>query len=217
MNQPYTVLIAAPELVPTLKHAHLDQGELLVFSDRDIAQALDAIHERLPNVIAIDQRFAESSRGAAFINRLKSDPALRACEVRVLRPGGGYVVAPGPAASDVSQPASGGEALDRRGTRRGLRYKISGPLEVFIDGNPATLIDLSNHGAQVVSQAVLKPNQRVRMSMSDEHGTTRFNASIAWAVFEIPPQVSPRYRAGVEFIDADARVISGYCLKYQVG
>ena len=34
--------------------------------------------------------------------------------------------------------------------------------------------------------------------------TMRFNAIVAWASFEIPPKIGPRYRAGIEFIDADA-------------
>ena len=47
------------------------------------------------------------------------------------------------------------------------------------DGNAATLVDLSTIGAHVVSQTILKPNQRVRMVLSDEHGAVRFNAVVA--------------------------------------
>jgi hypothetical protein len=42
----------------------------------------------------------------------------------------------------------------------------------------------------------------------------RFRGSIAWAKFELPdPGAPPRYRAGIEFADADARAVEAYCLK----
>jgi hypothetical protein len=50
-------------------------------------------------------------------------------------------------------------------------------VEVAIDGNVATLIDLSIIGAQVVSQTILKPNQRVRMSIGDTSRPVRFGAA----------------------------------------
>jgi hypothetical protein len=212
----YTILIAAPELLPLLNRTSADGSELLIFSDTDVSRALDAINERTPAVVAIEEHFASTSRGIALINRIKSDPTLRGCELQVLARGGAFTTVPAhPEANSASLHPP--PALDVRGTRRAQRYRISGPLELLVDGNPATLVDLSSLGAQVLSTPVLKPNQRVRMSLADDHGTTRFNASIVWATFEIPPKVAPRYRAGLEFLDADTRIVSGYCLKYQTG
>ncbi len=40
----------------------------------------------------------------------------------------------------------------------------------------------------------------------------RFRGTVAWAKFELPnPAEPPRYRAGVEFIDADAAAVDDYC------
>jgi PilZ domain-containing protein len=103
--------------------------------------------------------------------------------------------------------------LDQIGTRAAPRYKTQ-KIEVLIDGNPATLVDLSVTGAQVVSVTILKPNQRVRMAFSDEHGMVRFNAAIAWAQFEIPPRIGPQYRAGIEFVDADPDSIDAFCSRH---
>ena len=62
----------------------------------------------------------------------------------------------------------------------------------MIDGNAATLVDLSTVGAQVVSPTILKPNQRVRMALPDDQRQRRaFNAAVAWASFEIPPKSGP--------------------------
>jgi hypothetical protein len=76
-------------------------------------------------------------------------------------------------------------------------------IEVTIDGNPAALINVSVAGAQVVSPTILKPNQRVRMSLPDVEGPIRVMAGVAWAAFEMP-KTGPVYRAGIEFYDAEA-------------
>ena len=33
---------------------------------------------------------------------------------------------------------------------------------------------------------------------------------MAWASFEIPPNGGPRYRAGIEFLDADGSAVDAY-------
>ena len=101
--------------------------------------------------------------------------------------------------------------LDQRGTRRAARVKIEATIEVLVDGNPATLIDLSPVGAQVVSPTILRPNQRVRVSLPGDGGIIRLNATIAWAEFELPPQ----YRAGIEFVDADPDAIDAFAARHQ--
>jgi hypothetical protein len=83
---------------------------------------------------------------------------------------------------------------------------------VMVDGNAAMLIDLSIIGAQVLSPIVLKPNQRIRMSLPDTPRPIRFSASVAWAAFEMPRgKPAPHYRAGVEFVDADQAAIGKFC------
>jgi PilZ domain len=107
------------------------------------------------------------------------------------------------------------QPLDQRGTRRAARFRMAHKVETLIDGNPATLLDLSSVGAQVISPTILRPNQRVRMALSDEAGMIRFNATIAWASFEIPPQIGPQYRAGIEFVDADGTTLDAFCSRHR--
>jgi hypothetical protein len=112
------------------------------------------------------------------------------------------------------QPAPSGDPdvpLDAAGTRREPRVVIESGIEVQVDGNPATLVDLSATGAQVLSPTVLRPNQRVRVTLSDESGIWRASGTIAWASFEIPP----RYRAGIEFSEADSAALRALCAKHQ--
>jgi hypothetical protein len=66
-------------------------------------------------------------------------------------------------------------------------------------------------GAQVVSQTILKPNQRVRMSLPHTPRPIRFSAGVAWAAFEMPKgRPTPHYRAGLEFFDADADAVGQF-------
>ena len=90
-------------------------------------------------------------------------------------------------------------------SRRAPRYRVSS-MHAIIDGNPVLIVDLSMIGAQVVSTTALRPNQRIRMTLAGEQGL-RFNASVAWATFELPAD-GPRYRAGIQFQDANAAVLT---------
>ena len=211
----FTVLIAqSARLAALQQQADLTNAE--AFADTDVLKALDTITRRRPQVVALDQRFAASARGAAFINRIKADPALASCEIRVIDPdasaGRGTVTpadaaAVAPAAADVDDlPAV---QLDRTGTRRAERVAISKSVAVLIDGNPATLVNISIVGAQVLSPSLLRPNQRVRMSLVDEARPIRFNGVVAWAAFEMPKE-GPRYRAGVNFFDAAPDMVARF-------
>jgi len=214
----HTVLIAAPEHLPALKeHGFADA---LAFSDNDALKALEAITREKPRVIALEKMFAATSRGAALIKRIKADPSLIGCEIKIVANDGKPLTAkkakkdapaaaaaapapveeePAPAVT-ISAPAA---PLDQRGTRRAPRFVVAKGIEVMIDGNPAALINLSVVGAQVVSPTILKPNQRVRMTLQHREGPIRVMAGVAWAAFEMPKS-GPVYRAGIEFYDAEA-------------
>jgi hypothetical protein len=100
--------------------------------------------------------------------------------------------------------------LDYRGTRRAPRFRIAASKDIFIDGNRGSLVDLSALGAQLLTATILKPNQRVRVSLTDEEGRMRCAATVVWASFEIPAGQSPRYRAGVDFIEPVVEAVEGY-------
>ena len=222
------VLIAAPDVLPALKERASNlTGEHLTFTDADALIALEVITKRKPKIVVLEKEFAGTPRGNALINRIKADPALEHAEIRILAHDGdeervisrsGSSAEPkdsggGTAAATAAPPAVA--PLDQRGTRRAPRYRVAGDVDVVIDGNAALLIDLSSIGAQVVSPVVLKPNQRVRMALADDNGNVRFNALVAWASFEIPPKSGPRYRAGLEFVDADKKGVDSFRARHQ--
>ncbi|HXH06619.1 MAG TPA: PilZ domain-containing protein [Vicinamibacterales bacterium] len=211
---PSAVVIGAADLLPALvARAGLDD-DVLTFSDAEPLEALAAITEHRPRLVVLERLFAATSRGAALISRLKSDPALDALEIRVLSHTGDYarvVSRPAPA-KPASAPAEPARPLDWRGTRRAPRYRVRPGLEIQLDGNPVQLVDVSVMGAQVVSPTVLRPNQRVRVTLVHDSRPLRFQAAIAWARFELPRSAStPHYRAGLEFADAPTADLERFC------
>ncbi|HEY7500697.1 MAG TPA: PilZ domain-containing protein [Vicinamibacterales bacterium] len=236
------VIIAALNLTPSLCERLGDEGELLTFADTEPIQALQTILEQHPRLIVLERLFAATPRGAALINRIKNDPQVSQAEIRVMSHTGDYtrVVSRGSGAAEpaaevaVAAPASAFSAepstydgsvataepprqLDWHGTRRAARYRIRQGVEIQLDGNPASLVDLSVMGAQVISATILRPNQRVRISVPTDEFVMRFRGAVAWAKFELPkPTEPPRYRAGVEFADADPTAMDDYCSKHKL-
>ena len=213
-----TVLIAAPEHLQALKERE-DFAGAQTFSDAEALRALEVITRKRPDVVALERMFAATTRGAALINRIKADPKLSSCEIRIVAHDSAYSRVPATAPTAASEgssvavaapPAPAAAPLDQRGTRRAPRFKIVDGVEVMVDGNAATLIDLSVVGAQVVSVTILKPNQRVRISIADGKKPLRFSAGVAWASFELA-KTGPRYRAGIEFFDAEAEAVQKFC------
>jgi hypothetical protein len=242
MSTPCTVIIGAAELLDALRQCADEGDEILAFSDVDALTALEAITKRQPTVIGLERLFAATSRGAALINRIKADPALFGTEIRVISVDGTYRVSPRripppsapstqPAPEPVSvisavdvdvvaappgaEPAAPAPNLDYRGTRRAARFRMVEGTEVQVDGALATIVDLSTHGAQILCPNPLKPQQNVWMVLADDLGNVKFGATVAWASFEIPKGV-PRYRAGVEFKDAERNAVDAFCRRHRL-
>lgn len=226
------VVIAATNLMPALRERLAAEGDLLAFADTEPIQALQAILEQRPPLIVLERLFAATPRGAALINRIKTDPLLGHAEVRVMSHTGDYarqVAKPSRMPLPVQEPVgvlggTGGVSpeapeaepapprLDWQGTRRAPRFRARHGVEVQLDGNPANVVDVSTVGLQVISPTILRPNQKVRVSIPNDDFVMRIRGSVAWAKFELPrPTEPPQYRAGVDFADADEAALRSYC------
>ena len=168
-----------------------DSTEMLAFTEAELARALDVLGERRPRLVIVNQVFAATPSGAALIDRLKDDSALQPCEVRVVPFG------------------ESGTALDMSGTRRAPRFVMASGTKVDLDGKTATIVNLSLVGAQVLSPTILKPKQRLRFAIVDEGRPVRIQAVVVTVSVEIVGG-APRYRAGVEFLNADHAVMQGF-------
>jgi hypothetical protein len=170
----------------------------LTFADTEPIQALQVIIQERPNLVVLERLFAATPRGAALINRIKTDPQLGHAEVRVMSHTGDYtrqvakpaVEAAASAGAAVGAVASGSKRRDRGAWRpvdwhgRRARASASGRRRTQADGNPAAVID-SAVGAQVISPPSCGPNQKVA-SGAERRFVLRFRGAIAWAKFEMP-------------------------------
>jgi hypothetical protein len=215
---PATVLIAPPAHLPALKALDGLSGAL-AFTAHDALRALEVITVQRPTLVVVDQLFAATSRGSALIDRIKADPALTSCEVRIVVVEQGDTTDDGATAganvAPIDSTVAPCVALDHEGTRRSPRHAIVEGIEVLIDGNCVALRDLSLTGAMVTSPATLRPNQRVRLSLPDPKRPVRFNAVVAWARFELF-NGAPRYRAGLRFVDADPHGVQRFIDEHAV-
>ena len=199
------VLTAAEQRVSSIG------GEIIGFNEAQAIQALETVFKRKPGVVAFERMFAITPRGAALINRIKADPALAKTEVRVVSHDSDYTrVSP-------RQKSAAQKALDQRGTRRAPRFKMAVKTPIAIDGGAGSIIDLSTIGAQIVCTATLRPLQELKIVLTGASGNLKFNAKVAWASFEIPPNSGPRYRAGIEFVDADPAGVDAFIQGHKAG
>jgi hypothetical protein len=214
MPDPCVVLVGTPELLPSLRERVDASGEIFLFSDREPLAALEAIITYRPHIVALERLFAATSRGAAFINRIKADPSLTFAEIHVVSHDSGYSrISPRRQTVEIVLAAPPPAALDYRGTRRAARSRMADGTEALIDGTPAALVDLSVIGAQVISPGVLKPNRGIRVALADDRAVLRFGGAVAWASFELR-EPAPRYRAGIEFQGADADAVQAFLLRH---
>src|SRR6476646_9096394 len=84
------LIIAAHNLMPALRERVQADGEVLTYPDTEPIQALQTIMEQRPDLVVLERLFAATPRGAALINRIKSDPQLAHAEVRVMSHTGDY-------------------------------------------------------------------------------------------------------------------------------
>jgi hypothetical protein len=203
------VIVAPSKLLPAMKERTSGvDGEVLAFTDAEALLALQTIMQRRPQVVALERLFAVTPRGAALINRIKADPALRQAEIRVVEHNSDYT-------RIVPRAAPPADPLDQRGTRRAPRFKMVDNVDVGLDGKSGKLIDLSTVGAQIISRVALKPNQRVAMVLSDDTSHVKFSASVAWTSFETASSGAARFRAGMNFEDADAAAVDAFCVRHR--
>ncbi len=225
-----TVLIGAADVMPALRERVEGAGDALSFADSEPLEALKAITAHRPPLIVLERLFAATPRGAALINRIKSDPSLTHVEVRIVSHSGDYVRTvsrPAPVAmpertAAVAAPAapavvatSEAEAeprpLDWHGTRRARRFRFKDGVDIQLDGNHARVVDMSVIGAQALCPRALRPDQKVRVTIQGDKEVVRFRATVAWARFELArPPAQPHYRVGVEFVDADPAWLEAY-------
>jgi hypothetical protein len=96
------------------------------------------------------------------------------------------------------------------------RYGFSEPVAVQVNGTPSQLCDISVGGCQVLSQAALKPNQTVKVTLPTAPKPISCSGKIVWAKLEAPALGRPAgYRAGVQFSKPDQAAIETFITSHR--
>ena len=215
MANDVTVIIADADRLAAVRADRPISGSVLYFSDSNLASALETIRTQAPKVVVVESRFAESGAGKAFVDRLRA--LTENAEIKLLAKGaGGWTTSSANGGGAAAGPAPAGEsALAGLNTRRAPRYLVVEPADAVLDGTTISLVDVSVLGAQVISELVMRPKQRVKITIQEGDAGIRVAARVAWSVFEkLKDQPLPRYRVGMEFDEGTRQALEEFLKKH---
>jgi hypothetical protein len=208
------MVIARSDQAVGLRKRFGAEADVALFSDCDSLKALDAILAHPPKILALDRAFATTARAASLVARLRSEPQLRATDVRVLAEDEMNL----PVLLSARSPGIEGALmrasypLDYCGTRRAPRFVAAEDVHVLVNGDLGRLIDLSCIGVQLVATTRLRPEEPLRVALVDQSAEIRVRGVVAWSVV-VPSGTELAYRAGVEFIDPDSLTLEAFCVR----
>lgn len=238
MPSDLSIVIADATRMPAIRDGMHLAGRAMHFTASNLASAMESIRAHQPKLVAVDVLFAQTPSGAAFIDRVER-LAIADGDIRLIahfegrwvtaprNSGPGQVTVPTPAVVTVPTPAvvtvSGPAIVAAAGpavvaaqmialnTRRAPRFLVRDPLNAVVENGSASLVDISDFGAQVVSQPALRPNQKIKIALPDTGEMLRVTAHVAWSIFEKPQIVTAaHYRAGIEFTGAAQEALEDY-------
>jgi hypothetical protein len=216
-NPDLIVVVADALRLRAIRLAGHFHGRVLYFSDTNLISAFESIRAHEPAVVALEGHFAHTGHGRAFAERLQK-LALPGLEVHLVTFSNGAwstgpLSGPRPAAGVSAAAAAAQAEAIAVNTRRVPRFPVVNHLQLKIDGQSTSLVDMSVMGAQVISTPTLRPNQKLKVTLPDE-GDSLLSVSgvVAWSFFEMPSNAPrPYYRAGMEFTDAAMTALEGFC------
>jgi hypothetical protein len=219
------VLVADPTHLDAIRQGTPLPGRLMPFASTSLASAIASIRAYRPKTVALEAVFAETPTGVGFIEQV--EPLVRNGILLVVEHDGRWIATPrGNGRSQAT--TSGGDskivaptprqvaavaapAVEPANTRRAPRFPVREQLEVLVESGHASLVDLSVLGAQIVSLPVLRPNQKLKIDLTDTNDGVSVIAQVAWSLFEKPTaQTEPYYRVGLEFTGAARQALEKY-------
>ncbi len=207
MSFDISILVADPTRLATLRAGVQLPGRVMPFTTEKIAAATDSIRANRPKIVAIEASFVQTPAGAAFVERIESVPGVGIN--LVARQDGKWVLTPRTPA--IAPPAVAVVAAEPAvNTRRAPRFAVRDAIDAVIEGGRARVVDLSTHGAQLMSLPALRPNQKIKVGLPDDEDAVNVAAQVAWSSFEMTSDAQPIYRVGIEFSDAAQKVLDEY-------
>ena len=215
MPTPPVVLIGPADRTSQLRARVTPLADVLEFPEADTDKAVHAIVAERPSTVILEREFATSALGSAFIDQIGSDADAGHTELLV----GSHDRdrAPIPLPAEMIIPSSNLQRAetspdDFRGTRRATRFVLTIGVMIHVDGDPATVVDMSRIGAKILFSRILRPSQQVRVLVNAKSRSLRCEATVAWAHYELNGgKGGSYYRAGLEFVGADEDALDVFC------
>src|SRR6185312_7862324 len=192
-----TVVVAEPQRMTALRDGLPTPGRVLRYPSSNLASALESIRANQPGLIILDSAFLQGETGQGFVERINGLGIAKLVLQQALFDHGHWTMA----SLDAATPAP--------------RFPVQDVAQAVADGGPIDVVDLSVLGAQMISQPMLRPNQKIKVGLPDTDGSISLTASVAWSVYEKPANApGPRFRVGVEFSNTEAANLEEYCKRH---
>jgi hypothetical protein len=238
MTSGICVVVADSTRLPAIRDGLRLPVRAVYFTSGSLASALEGIRTNQPKLVAVDAVFAQTPQGIAFVERVEKMPGAEADIRLIVKLEGRWVTAPrntpiaaARASAPVAVPAPKPVVVvapapkvvaavvstepTPASTRRAPRFLVRDPLNAVVENGSASLVDISVLGAQIVSQPMLRPNQKIKLALPDMGETLTVTALVAWSMFEVPKlETKAHYRAGVEFTGAAQQALEDYRLRH---
>jgi hypothetical protein len=192
------LILVRPDTLPRVRQ-HFDADEsIAIFDASDGLPSVTVVQATAQMLLLVERQFAETPAGLEFIERFRE--ASPDTEIRVLSemPGGMPTLleqAPTRPAHLALRAAS--QPLRHTPGRRAPRVNMPPDATAIVNGVTVRLVNISEHGAQVLSPEILKPGEHVHARLPD---TPRRRAVVVWSAFEMLRDTNrPGYRAGLSF------------------
>jgi len=213
-----TVVVADAARMTAIRDGLPTPGRVLRYTTSNLASVFESIRANQPGLIIVDSMFLQTPPGHIFVERIRQLSLTKVVlQAAVFERGrwtmGPIDVQPAPAVQpDSPRIVAVTAGLD---TRRVPRFLAQHVLKALAEGSTIEVVDLSVLGAQVLSQPLMRPNQKLKVGLPDEGGTVNITASVAWSVFEKPAAApEPYFRVGVEFNDAMREALDDYLKRH---
>lgn len=214
-----TVVVADPQRMTALRDGLPTPGRVLRYPTSNLASALESIRANQPGLIIVDSVFLHGEAGPAFVDRINSLSIPKLVLQQAVFDHGHWTMVPLDQALPEQRPADNQRVIAVRKagleTRRAPRYLVQDIAQAIADGAPIDVVDLSVLGAQMISQPMMRPNQKIRLNLPDPEGPIQLTASVAWSVYEkqaTKPQ--PHFRVGIEFDSTESAALEEYCKRH---
>jgi hypothetical protein len=192
------LILVRPDILARVRQHFEADESIAVFDAADNLPSVTVVQATAQMLLLVERQFGENAAGIEFLERFRE--ANPETEIRVLSelPGGMPALleqAPTHPAHLALRAAS--QPLRHAPGRRAPRVNMPPDATAIVNGVTVRLVNISEHGAQVLSPEVLKPGEHVHARLPD---TPRRRAVVVWSAFEMLRDTNrPGYRAGLSF------------------